>query len=362
MSKIINFSLFSKKSIFGFVIILAVFLVGVGSRVDLQNKTGIPAPEEGIKSVPADSPEIPARGKLEEFLFTEDAYNNEVVVLNFNGGVVRRIKVGREPHDIALSPDGNFVVTGNFGDGTVSVINARTFVLEKTIPTGSGAHGVVFSADGKFLFVANAKENTLSIIDVPSFEKQVKIKTGDFPEYVGVTPDGSKIFTTNLGKKGSVTILQNLGFGTKVIKEIILGIDPHGWALSPGGKRLVITNLGSNFTYLLDAGTFEEISRVDTGATSEFAAFKDDSELWVTNIGARYVSIINVDNNEIVDKIDVGEAPHGISFSEDKNLAFVPLFESGEVVIINAVLREVLAKVKVGEKLHNSVMVRIKTD
>jgi YVTN family beta-propeller protein len=307
---------------------------------------------------------------FQELVFVEDAQNNQVIVLDLKGEIVKRIPVGREPHDIAASPDGQWVATGNFGDGTVSIIDTKTLEMIKTINTGTGAHGVVFSPDGQFLFAVNAREDTLSIIETESFEEQKKIKIGDFPEYVGVTQDGSKIFTTNLGNGGSITLLQNNGFESAVIKQIVLGIDPHGWAVSPDGAKIVITNLGSDFTYILDSQTFQEISHIDTGAATEFAAFRDNNELWVTNIGAQYVSIINLKQNEVVDKIIVGETPHGISFSQDpegeasppygagKTLAFVPLYKSGQVVIIDTAKKEIIRKVKAGEKLHNLVMVK----
>ena len=55
-------------------------------------------------------------------------------------------------------------------------------------------------------------------------------------------------------------------------------------------------------------------------------------------------------------------SPHrsnGISFSKDKTLAFVPLYKLGEVVIIDVAERKVIKKVKVGDELHNSVIVQI---
>lgn len=300
--------------------------------------------------------ELPFGQSFQELVFVEDAQNHQVIVLTLPGELVKKIPVGREPHDIAASPDGQWVATANFGDGTVSIIDVSALKLKATLQTGPGAHGVAFSPKGKFLLVVNAQEDTLSIIETQNFNRQKKIKIGAFPEYVGATQDGSKIFTTNLGGQGSITILENKGLKSAVINQIALGIDPHGWALSPDGTKLVFTNLGSNLTYLLDARTFEEISHIDTGAVTEFAAFKDNNELWVTNIGAHYVSIINLKQNEVVDKIIVGETPHGISFSLDKTRAFVPLYKSGQVVIIDTARKEIIRKVKAGEKLHNSVV------
>lgn len=298
--------------------------------------------------------------KFTELVFAEDSKNDEVIVLNRDGRVVKRIKVGEEPHDVAVSPDGKVVVTGNQGDGTASIIDVETLSVQNTIKTDKGAHGVVFSPDGKFLFVANSKKDTLSIIETENFSQQTKVKVGQFPEYVGVTKDGSKVFTTNLGNGGSMTVLENRGFQSKVIDEIQSGIDPRGWAISPDGTKIVITNLGSNSAYLFDSNTFEEISHFDTGAISEFATFLDDTVVWVTNIGAHYISVIDLVQKKVIEQIEVGETPHGIAFSNDKLIAFVPLYKPGEMVIIDVKERKIINRVKIGEELHNAVVVQTK--
>ncbi len=328
-----------------------------------------------FKVIPLPLNEVPKEDKLQEpkikaskkeLVFVEDAQNNEVIVLTTQGEIIKRIKVGKEPHDIAVSPNKKWVATGNFKDGTVSIINTFTLALERNLKTGEGAHGVAFDLKGRFLFVANAREDTLSVIDIENLEegqiKQEKIKIGGFPEYVGVTKDNSKIFTTNLAGQGFVTVLENKGFDSKIIKNIDLGIDPHGWAISPDGSKIVITNIGSNFTYIVDSDTFEEIAHIDTGSETEFAAFRSKEELWVTNIGSNYITIINPEENKIVSKIEVGKTPHGISFSADKKFAFVPLYRPGEVVIIDAQKRKVAKKVKVGEKLHNLVVIKLSAE
>lgn len=305
-----------------------------------------------------DFSEIFIGSKFKELVFVVDAKNDEVIVLTKEGGIIKRIKVDHSPHDIALSPNSKFIVTANFHSNTINIIDVQSLSLQKTIATGDGAHGVVFSPDGRFLFVVNAREDTLSIIETATFTQQTKINVGSYPEYVGVTKDGSKVFTTNLSDGGSITVLQNIGFESKVIKEISSDVDPHGWAISPDGSKVIITTLGSNSAYLYDSSTFEEISHFDIGAPSEFAAFRTNNEVWVTNIGANYISIIEITQNTILDQIAVGETPHGISFSSDKTLAFVPLYQPGEVVIIDTVERKVIKKVKVGEELHNAVVVK----
>ncbi len=315
---------------------------------------------ESIKSDSVNYDDIVYAGDdgVSERVFVEDAENNEVVVMDTDGSIVARIGVGSQPHDIAVSPNQRYVVTANQGDGTVSVIDTASLKNIKTVKTGKGAHGVVFSFDGNFIFVANSQEDTVSIVETNNFTEQTKISVVGYPEYIGATPDGKYIFTTNLGGSGSVTVIINAGFGSRVYKTFNPGVDPHGWAVSPDGTKIVIANLGGDVTYFFDSQTFDEIEHINTGSTTEFVAFRGNNELWVANIKSRYVSVVNVETKTVVDGIMVGEMPHGISFSYDGGLAFVPLYKSGRVVVIDSDTKSVINSIYVGGELHNSVVVR----
>lgn len=343
------------------IFILTIFFIifGVGFMMYNFTNGNRSSPVAVERTLQKESMPEGERVMQKELLFVEDAENNEVIVLSVDGNVIKKIKVGKEPHDIAVSPDQRFVATGNFRDGTVSIINTQTLSVEKTLKTGKGAHGVAFDPRGNFLFVANSKDSTLSVIETSTFSKQTKIYTGNSPEYVGVTKDGANIFTTDLGDKGSVTILTNKGFQSKILKTVALGIDTHGWAVSPDGKEVLITNLDGSTAYFLDAVSFKK-TYYDMDTPTEFAAFLNNDELWLTNIATHYVSIVDRTQNRIVDRIKVGETPHGITFSNDKSLAFAALYEPGEIVILDVSERKIIKRVKVGDKLHNSVVVQLR--
>ncbi len=342
---------------------LTLFFIGSGLLVKVLLPVG-GSSETVARFEPAKSLEQTTQGgngKFRELIFVEDSKNNQVIALDTNGKIIKRIAVGKEPHDIAVSPDNTLIATANKGDGTVTIIDTKTLSIQNSIITDKGAHGVVFSPDGKFIFVANSMGDTLSIIETKNFSQQTKISAGEFPEYVGVTKDGLKFFTVNPGKKGAIFLYDNNGMQSQVIRKIRPnGIDPRGWAASPDSATVAITNMGNDLLYFFDSNIFREISHFTIGTPSEFATFLDDDELWVTNINSHYVSIIDVAQKKVVKKIDVGEMPHGIVFSSDKLLAFVPLYESGKMLIISVKERTIINQIKIGEQLHNAVMASLK--
>jgi len=80
----------------------------------------------------------------------------EVTVMNADLEITARIRVGFGPRDIAVAPERNLILVGNYVTGTVSVLDARKRELIKTIWVGppeveQRLRGVEISPDGSWL-------------------------------------------------------------------------------------------------------------------------------------------------------------------------------------------------------------------
>src|SRR5512142_1637143 len=64
------------------------------------------------------------------------------------------VRTGRNPHGVAVSPDGRYVAVSNEGANSVSVLDAATNAVSRTISVGSHPHQLAFTNDGTFLYVA----------------------------------------------------------------------------------------------------------------------------------------------------------------------------------------------------------------
>lgn len=288
-------------------------------------------------------------------VYTQDAQGNVVIALDGETGeVIARIRVDAGPHDIALCRPRGMLFTGNIEASTVSVIDVAAHAVVRTLSAGPGAHGVALDPDCRRLYVANAYADTVSVFDLTDFHLLKEVPVGDFPEYVAVHPEGQWVLTTNLGGPGSVTHID--GSTLIPVRTFRLGSDPHGLALSPDGTQLAIAQLGSSQVFLLDAQTLEVVATYETGAISEWAAFRSPRELWVTNIGADYVSLIDLEVDEVVAQVTTGLGPHGIAFARGGRWAFVSNMKEGTVVKIDALTRQVTGRFAVGGELHNLVI------
>jgi YVTN family beta-propeller protein len=96
----------------------------------------------------------------------------EIVPRILSGPPLALVETGPVPIRVAASPDGRWIVTSNAGDGSLTVIDARTRAVARTISvSGEGAAGhvtILFSADGGRLYAAETGRNQVAEIEMPS--------------------------------------------------------------------------------------------------------------------------------------------------------------------------------------------------
>ena len=140
------------------------------------------------------------------------------------------IKVGDNPNEMLISPNGQQLYVCNANDNTVSVINLKTKKVIETLdvalypnsPSGSTTNGLALDPVKKSLFIANADNNCLAVFDVSTPGKSVPkgfIPVGWFPTNVKFI--NNKIWVTN--GKGNTSLANP--YGPRPIKngeEVIL--------------------------------------------------------------------------------------------------------------------------------------------
>ena len=203
--------------------------------------------------------------------------NNSVSIINVHDDANlkdREIRVGREPNNLAISPDDNWVVVSNTVSGTVSVISTRLRRVVGNIRVGTEPYGLAFTPNGDKLYVANATSNDVSVIDTRRWRVVRTIRdVGLQPRGIAITNDGDardddeKVYVTQffavnrpgtvIGaddyKEGRVTVISTRT--DRVSKEISLapmadvGFNANGSAL----KRIAATTPA---TFTVPTGAF----------------------------------------------------------------------------------------------------------
>ncbi len=167
-------------------------------------------------------------------------------------------RVGYRPYAAALSPNGKQLAVSNWGDESVSLLDARTLKESAKIKVGSHPNDLVFGKDGR-LFVVNAGSNSVSVIRGDKVIETVKTSfdpkalVGSTPSALAITADGKRLYVAN-ADNNDVAVIDT----ANTRESQVLGFIPTGWypsaiAVSNDGKKLFVAtgkggmNLRANF-------------------------------------------------------------------------------------------------------------------
>src|SRR5262245_27447864 len=135
------------------------------------------------------------------FVWSVNPDNNSVSVFDVAGDAntkVAEIPVGTEPWCVAVTPDDRKVYVTNMGSGTVSVIDAGTRAVVKTIKVAREPFGCALTPDGRRLYVANQSSGSVFVINTRSDVVVRRIENvGPKPHGVAITADGRKVYVTH---------------------------------------------------------------------------------------------------------------------------------------------------------------------
>lgn len=117
------------------------------------------------------------RGKGPDFNGTSiNVYDvaTKSLVANITGG-------GKGVGHPFMSPDGKYVVVGQYGANVINFIDAQGHKLIKELPVGEGkmVQWIAFTPDGKKAFVNNVGDDAVYVIDMKKLEVKKKIETAE---------------------------------------------------------------------------------------------------------------------------------------------------------------------------------------
>jgi YVTN family beta-propeller protein len=165
--------------------------------------------------------------------------------------VVAQAKVGYRPGAVVLSPDGAVLAVSNWGDRSVSLLDAATLKETARVAVGSHPNALLYGRDGR-LYVANAGSNSVSVLAgervletiVTSLE--AKAPVGSTPDALALSPDGTRLYVAN-ADNNAVAVIDTSRYDRArgQSESRVLGFIPTGWypsalAVSQDGRKLYI--------------------------------------------------------------------------------------------------------------------------
>ncbi|TDP63908.1 YVTN family beta-propeller protein [Roseateles toxinivorans] len=183
-----------------------------------------------------EAPETPSHLYIDSkstLLYVSIQDSDELMVIDLNTQTPRwKIKVGKMPADIYLTPDDKHILVALTGDKLVEIydVTGAQPKLVKRLPTGNGAHSFRAWGDKRHVLVSNRAGNTISKIDLQGFAVVDQFPGPGGPDDMELLPDGKTLLVGSRWA-GKLTMIDTKT--RKVVKQVKVGKSPHGvWTLN----------------------------------------------------------------------------------------------------------------------------------
>ncbi|MFP2907371.1 PQQ-binding-like beta-propeller repeat protein [Pyxidicoccus sp. 3LFB2] len=217
-------------------------------------------------------------------------------------------------HNGAFSPDGTEVWTALMAEpGAVVVLDSQTLEPKQTIPVGDMPAEVTFSQDGRYAFVANGGSNNVTIIDAATKAVVKTVPVGANP--VGAWPGNDGLMYVDNEDGKSLTAIDTSTL--EVARTYPLGFTPAMAATAANGD-LWVTDTDNGKVIFFAAGTTTRQGELATGAGAHGITFSaDGATAFITNQTAGTLGIVDVAPRTLQKTLTVGTKPNGLVFRKN---------------------------------------------
>lgn len=244
----------------------------------------------------------------------------------------------------------------NRASADIAVIDTKSDKLLKRIAVGKVPHQVAVSAPFGKIIASNTADNTVTLVDMASGDTQSLTLAAE-PEHMELSAAGDLLAVGNIGA-GSVSFIA-IGAGSEVARVDGL-FEPHNLTFSADGKSLYVSNLGADHVTVIDTDSFTITKEIPVAEPTLLASTTDDSLAeyqGIINVTAtidgrlgfaahgesNQMAVIDLDAGERITSIALGELPWRAYATADGRHMLVPNNGDKTISVIDTGSLEVVA-------------------
>ncbi len=305
-------------------------------------------------------------------------YTNHQIKVGEASGftIIKRLKLGQNPHQIAFSPSGNKAFIAMAGSDLIARVDASTLEPDGTQDVGETPLGVsalsdteiiytqfgstkiqrlqwgnnepvselevgegpslfAHGSDTDHLLISSERADQLIITD-PSANKILKTyPTGKRPFPPSETTDGRLAFIPNYDD-GTVTIIDL--WNEKVVDTVQVGPHPSGGTVLPGDIEYAVAVRNENKIAIINSASHKIVSNITEGiGESPFSVVTGPfgQLAYVNNTASHDISVISLEDRRVVARIPTGEIPIVMAVHPSGKTLWVSCEGTHEVDIIS---------------------------
>jgi DNA-binding beta-propeller fold protein YncE len=273
------------------------------------------------------------------------------------------------PKSVAASPAGYVTAQNMMYRHTVTVYDAKSLKLVRTIPdtvnleklgypeygTARGAPvETAFSSNGRYAYVSNysmygagfgpegsdsctpssgTDRSFVFRIDLDRLAIDRAYRVGAVPKVVAVTPDDRFVLVSNWCTWDLSVVSTRLG---REVKRIPIGPYPRGIAVATGGSAAYVAVMGGNELVRIDLRRWTT-SRVGVGAGPRAVKIEPKGRYAFVSLNAEgRVAKLDLRTGAVQAKVATGSAPRSLELAGDGRSLYVVNYESGTVTKLRA--------------------------
>lgn len=268
---------------------------------------------------------------------------------------VKQITSGKTPHGMGAAL--GFVYNSNVGEGTLSVIDANTDTVVKTIPFPDGNPGYVKAFhDGKHLLVTDTKKGALLVFDPAQDHKLLQtIPTGQGVDKVRIDEDDKTVLVSMTGERfATVFTFGDDRAQAPTRKDIAIGTATgehrdanlaHGWAVVPnnGDNNVSLINVATGAVQNVSGGNSPGPVAIGSSSGAAVVAI-------VGNTASNTISFFDLPSGTATTLDNVGLAPTDIAVDPQLHRAYLTMAGSNNVAVVDYLTKKLVGMVPAGNR------------
>jgi YVTN family beta-propeller protein len=194
------------------------------------------------------------------------------------------------------------------------------------------------------VWTVNANEESVSTINSgANLEVGSSINVGNGPNSIAITPNGRRALVTNyLGE--SVTVIETAT--RKPVGTIPLGVRPEQVAIAPDGKTAYVVPEGDEHVFFINVETAKLTGSVGVGSPTSAVAVNPAGTRAYVGASPEAIRLVEISTGHVVGSpIDIGGLPTAIVFSPDGKTAYVVAEGLSSIVVVNTELGQVVREI-----------------
>lgn len=228
------------------------------------------------------------------------------------GRVIERLTLtgGDSPEELALTPDGNTLLSANAGSNTVSFIDTRSLLETERLTVGEAPHAMVIDSAGRRAFVFNSAGSDISVIDIRRAAVARSISTETNPFRGEFNRRGDRLYVAHRGSP-YVTILDSDTLA--LVRRVYVGSEVTALKVDLQTDRVLIARRHSDAIDLYDPQSFLPVDNIRVNADVEFMAIDGESNSVLLVMSQQgQVQIVPLVSKRASATLDVGVKPYAV--------------------------------------------------